>query len=294
VTTVKNMSNVAGTLAAVGARAGSSTVRPRSVLLSFLALYVLDRPVAVYSRSVIDVFDRVGVSERALRSTLARMVARGLLARHRRGRKMYFGLTARSTAVLADGHRRVWRAGAVNREWDGGWTMVGFSLPDSWRSQRHALRARLVWAGFGPLRNGLWITPGPVDVPALLDGLDLAGHVRVLTGRPAAPTDDAGLIRAAFDVDAIAADYRAFLARWERPRPLPDAPDDLARQLLLHTDWLRLVRADPRLPAAHLPPDWPAIRAEATFRRLAHAYQGSARPIADAVLDTVAVAPSPA
>ena len=36
---------------------------------------------------------------------------------------------------------------------------------------------------------------------------------------------------------------------------LADAPDDLARQLLLHTEWLQLVRQDPRLPAEHLPED---------------------------------------
>jgi phenylacetic acid degradation operon negative regulatory protein len=264
-------------------------VRPQSLMLSFLGLYVLDRQVGVCSRSVIDVFGRVGVSEEAVRSTLARMVKRGLLMRHRRGRKMYFGLTARSTTVLTDGDHRVWRTGAVNRDWDGGWTVVGFSLPDSRRSQRHALRARLVWGGFGPLQGGLWIAPGEVDVPALLDDLDLGDHLRVLTARPAKPTEDAQLVRAAFDVDAIAADYRAFLARWDTGHPLPDAPDDLARQLMLHTDWLGLVRSDPRLPAAHLPQDWPAIRAEQVFHQLASAYTESAGPIARAVLDTIRV-----
>ncbi|WP_028923383.1 PaaX family transcriptional regulator [Pseudonocardia acaciae] len=261
--------------------------RPQSLLLSFLGIYVLDRHLAVYSGSVIEVFAKVGVSEEAVRSTLARMVKRGLLARHRRGRKMYFGLTARSAAVLTEGDHRVWRTGAVNRDWDGTWTMVGFSLPDSWRARRHTLRARLVWNGFGPLQNGLWIAPGEVDVPALLDDLDLTDHLRVLTARPAKPTDDANLIATAFDVDAIAAAYHAFLARWDVAHPRPEAPDDLARQLLLHTDWLQLVRSDPRLPAAHLPADWPAIRAEHVFQTLARAYQATATPLATTTLDTL-------
>ncbi|HEY0578623.1 MAG TPA: hypothetical protein VGD73_31350, partial [Pseudonocardia sp.] len=62
---------------------------------------------------VIQVFDRVGISEEAVRSTLTRMVKRGLLTRHRNGRRVYFGLSARATEVLEDGARRVWQAGAV-------------------------------------------------------------------------------------------------------------------------------------------------------------------------------------
>ena len=57
------------------------------------------------------------------------------------------------------------------------------------------------------------------------------------------------------------------------------APDDLARQLMLHTDWLQLVRQDPHLPAGQLPQDWPAISAEEVFRRLANRYAASTPPL---------------
>jgi phenylacetic acid degradation operon negative regulatory protein len=271
----------------------ASTVRPQSLMLSFLGIHVLSHGTAVFSGSVIDVFARVGVTEEAVRSTLARMVKRDLLARHRRGRRMYFGLTARSAAVLADGHDRVWRSGAVNRDWDGTWTMVGFSLPESWRSQRHDLRSQLVWGGFGPLQNGLWVAPGEVDVPNLLDDLELHDNLKVFTARTAKPTEADQIVRVAFDVPAIAARYQAFLRRWDRDRPLSEAPDDLARQLMLHTDWLQLVRQDPRLPAELLPEDWPAIRAEHVFRTLAQACDGPARSIAQSVLDTIPVEDPP-
>ena len=137
-------------------------------MLTFFAVHVLDRGLAVSSGSVIDALGRVGVGEEAVRATLARMVNRGLLERHRRGRKMYFGLTARAVSVLREGRDRVWSRGAVNRGWDGTWTVVGFSLPESWASQRHDLRSRLVWAGFGPVQNGMWIAAGRVEVTALV------------------------------------------------------------------------------------------------------------------------------
>ncbi|WP_327044613.1 PaaX family transcriptional regulator [Microbispora sp. NBC_01189] len=272
----------------------AGSMRPQSLMFSFLGIYALDRRTAIYSGSVIDVFARLGVSEEAVRSTLARMVKRNLLERHRRGRKMYFALTPHAAEVLEDGRRRVWETGAVNRDWDGTWTMVGFSLPDSRRSTRHDLRSRLVWGGFGLLQSGLWIAPGAKDVTEILASLDhasldMADHVTVLTARAFKPTEAADLVRKAFDIEQIAARYRAFLARWDASLPLPEAPDDLARQLLLHTDWLQLVRQDPHLPAEHLPGDWPAIRAEQVFQTLARDYQPRAAETAGAVLDTLAL-----
>ncbi|GAA2786884.1 PaaX family transcriptional regulator [Saccharopolyspora taberi] len=262
------------------------SARPQSLMLSFLGLYLLGRDTAVYSGSVIDVFARVDISEEAVRSTLTRMARRGLLDRHRNGRRVYFGLTPRATEVLEDGERRIWHTGAVNRDWDGNWTLVGFSLPDSRRSDRHDLRSQLVWAGFGMLQNGLWIAPGIKDAAAIAADLGLSEHVIVFTAQHA---DSADVVRRAFATEAIAARYHAFLERWDTRGPLPSAPDDLARQLVLHTDWLQLVRQDPHLPAEHLARDWPAIRAEELFRRLAKHYRSTAAPIAAEVIDEITV-----
>ncbi|GAA3441350.1 PaaX family transcriptional regulator [Planomonospora venezuelensis] len=269
----------------------SPSARPQSLMLSFLGLYVLDRRVAVSSGSVIEVFARLGVTEEAVRSTLTRMAKRGLLTRHRQGRKTYFGLTPHATAVLEDGRRRIWETGAINRGWNGSWTVVGFSLPDTRRSTRHDLRSRLTWAGFGLLQSGLWIAPGTKDVTAVVTELGLRDHVTVLAARALRPTESADLVHSAFDTRQIAERYHAFLDRWDTPGPQPALPDDLARQLLLHTDWLQLVRRDPHLPAEHLPPDWPAIRAEQVFRTLTRAYWELARDLAAAILDELPLQP---
>ncbi|MEV4805587.1 PaaX family transcriptional regulator C-terminal domain-containing protein [Nonomuraea sp. NPDC049421] len=266
-----------------------AAARPQSLLLSFLGIYVLGRGTAVYSGSLIEVFARLGVSEEAVRSTLARMAKRGLLARHRKGRKTYFGLTERAEEVLEDGRRRVWETGAVNRAWDGTWTLVGFSLPDS--STRHDLRSQLIWAGFGLLQSGMWIAPGTKDVHGILASLEASGlrvsdHVTVLQARALGPTESADIVGKAFAIDEIAGRYRSFLDRWDTEHPAPEAADDLARQLLLHTDWLQLIRQDPHLPAEHLPPGWPAIRAEQVFHRLARVYEPPAAKLASEIVET--------
>lgn len=261
--------------------------RTQSLMLSFFGIHLLGRPLAVSSGSVIAVLEEVGVSEEAVRTTLNRMVKRGLLERHRQGRRTYFGLTAHAAQVLTDGRDRVWRTGAVNRDWDGRWTMVGFSLPEAWRRERHDLRSRLIWAGFGPLQNGLWVAAAPVDVREAVSGLGLDAYLRVFRATVASPTEVREVLEQAFDIAAIGARYRSFLDRWDRTDPVPGLPSELAGQLVLHTDWLGLVRQDPHLPAEHLPADWPAARAEAVFRGLARRWERPAAQVAAQLLDTL-------
>ncbi len=168
----------------------------------------------------------------------------------------------------------MYRVGAVNHDWDGSWTLLAFSLPDSWQRQRHYLRSQLTWAGFGPLQGGLWIAPGSPDVRAISAGLGLDAHVRVFRARADELTDIAQLIRDAYDIDELAARYRAFA---QRRQPLVDtarSADPLAAQLRLIVDWLQIVRRDPHLPVRHLPPDWPAVPAQEVFMRLQHALFG--------------------
>ncbi|WP_437013555.1 PaaX family transcriptional regulator [Streptomyces sp. enrichment culture] len=271
-------------------------LRPQSLMLTFLGDQVLGRDVCVYSGSVIDVFARVGIGEQATRSTLTRMVNRGLLRRQREGRRMYFGLTERSAAVLRDGERRVWHTGAVNRHWDGTWTLLGFSLPESWQRQRHDLRSQLAWSGFGPLFNGLWIAPGEVDVSALVAELGLSAHVKVFRAHADTGTDIGAMIEETWELGELADRYETFVRRWQpwETRAPQDADDALPLRLRTQAEWLRIIRGDPRLPVEHLPDDWPAQRAERTFRAVYERLTPLAEAAAERLLDLVPVRDDPA
>ncbi|MFI6370446.1 PaaX family transcriptional regulator C-terminal domain-containing protein [Streptomyces sp. NPDC050546] len=271
---------------------GEESLRPQSLMLTFLGDQVLGRDVCVYSGSVIDVFARAGIGEQATRSTLSRMVGRDLLRRQREGRRMYFGLTERSEAVLRDGERRIWQTGAVNRHWDGTWTLLGFSLPESWQRQRHDLRSQLTWSGFGPLFNGLWIAPGEVDVSALVAELGLSAHVKVFRAHADTGMDIGLMIEETWELSDLAGRYEAFVRRWQPwEDDLPDADDALVLRLRLQTEWLRIVRRDPRLPVRHLPDDWPADQAEKTFRSVHDRFSPLARDTSERLLDMVPARP---
>lgn len=261
-------------------------IRPQSLMLALLGEYVFGSRTLVFSGSYIEVFARAGISEQATRSTLTRMVQRDLLCRRRKGRRMYFGLTDRSEALLLDGSRRIWERGVVNRAADTEWTLIGFSFPDAWKRQRHELRTRLTWSGFGLLHGGLWLAPSHVEVEGVLDELGLRDHVKVFAARPKAPTDIGQLVRDAYDLPAIAERYRAFLHRWESVEP-EHSRDPLVRKLLLTADWLSTLREDPRLPLHLLPEDWPAERAQDLFRRMHAELDRPADEVAEELLETI-------
>ncbi|MCC9710129.1 PaaX family transcriptional regulator [Streptomyces sp. MNU76] len=269
-------------------------LRPQSLVLSFFGNHVLDRAesgLGVYSGSIIDVLGRVGTGEQAVRSTLTRMVNRGLLRRQREGRRMFFGLTPHAEDILRDGGRRIWRDGAVNEDWDGTWTLLGFSLPESWQRQRHDLRSRLTWSGFGALYSGLWIAPGRVDVREIVSELGLDAHVKVFHARADAFTDVGLMIRESWDLETLAARYVAFDKRWSTAG-VAEA-DPIATRLRLVAEWLRVIRIDPRLPVRHLPAEWPARQAQDTFRRIAEQTAGPAGRMAADVLQTTPLRPAP-
>jgi phenylacetic acid degradation operon negative regulatory protein len=259
-------------------------VRPQTHVLMFCGAHLSLPGLAISTPELIDVLSRVGVGEHAARSTVSRMLRRGTLQRRRLGKRTYFSPTPGIRAELAEGGERAWRS-PVNRTWDRQWTLLGFSLPESRRADRHLLRSRLEWAGFGMLQNGLWVAPRRVDVEALLQQLDVLEHLKVFRAQVAAPTQVAELIDDAWDVQTIARGYQQFLDRWDRPDPLPGAADDLARQLWLLGEWTLLARNDPGLPVEYLPADWPAVRAEHVALRLRTRYEGAAAAIAAGLVE---------
>jgi len=282
------MTSSAPRVGPAGGADGLPQVRPQTHVLMFSGIHLLRPGAAVSTAGLIDVLARVGVGEHAARATFARMTARGVLQRRRRGRRVYLSPTPSARTALEEGGVRAWQS-PVNRTWDGRWTLLGFSLPESRRTDRHLLRSRLQWAGFGMLQSGLWVAPRAVDVEHLLEELDVLGHVKVFRAHVDAPTRVAELIEDAWDVAGIARGYQEFLDRWDRPDPLPGAPDDLARQLWLHGEWSLLARRDPGLPVDYLPADWPAVRAEHVALRLRAQYEPVAAALAAEVVEALDV-----
>ena len=265
-------------------QAGEPAARVESLLLALLGEYLRDTGMAVSTTSLIDALGRLYVSEHSTRTTLARMTRRGLLTSRRGGRRSYLALTDHAEEILRDGKERL-GADVVNREWDGEWTILGFTIPEARRGDRHRLRARLRWAGFGLLPSGLWVAASSQEPDRLLDGLGLSDYVEVFHGAPALPGDPSVLAQYAWDLPALDERYARFVDRWS-DTGLHQAYDELACLVLLTAEWLLLVRDDPRLPELLLPRDWAGLRAQRLFRKLRQEYGEPAGALAARTLET--------
>jgi phenylacetic acid degradation operon negative regulatory protein len=253
---------------------------PQSVLMTMLGRYCAEANPPIATAGYIDVLGRISVSEHATRLTVTRMTERGLLERVKVGRIAYFRATEVALNVVRNQDTRTFSESAEPPGADGVWTILSFSMPESLRNERHLLRRRLAWEGFGLLRDGVWIAPGDRDVTAIIQDL-LSGtdqddrRIEAFTAHPKF-TDIHGMISRTWKLDELAEHYQEFLADWDVPAPAPEAADDLGRDLLLITAWRQLLRETPRLPARHLPAGWPAERCHDLFATLHERYEPEA------------------
>lgn len=245
--------------------------QPRQLLLAFLGEFVLDDdPGPIRASVLITVLEGAGVAAPATRATLDRLVVGNFLKRSRSGREILFSLTEHGAAVLQEAAGRV----RSSRPFDpvgSGWTLVTFSIPEEQRTLRSHLRSTLTWAGFAPLRDGLWVAPGEVDLASSLAPLReelpaqaiLAFHARESPGYPVADS-----VRAAWDIEAIRREHLAFIDTWAGPTPRREGTGALSVRAMLVADWLALLRVDPRLPRELMDAQWPAIRSYETYQRV--------------------------
>ncbi|UOQ57478.1 PadR family transcriptional regulator [Leucobacter allii] len=242
--------------------------RSRSLVLALLGeLLRAGRDGPLRGIALVDVLEHAGVAAPAARAALDRFALSGFLDRDRSGRHLVYGITPSARSVLTEASRRVHAEHPFDASGPG-WTLVTFSIPEGQRGLRHQLRAALAWEGFAVLRDGLWIAPGrrdpetalaPVRAELPLGGV-LAFHAAEIDGFPV----DVAL-RSAWDFAAIRAEHERFIARWSDPGAADGMPA-LAALTVLVSDWLELLRRDPRLPAGSLDPDWPAPCSLAAYR----------------------------
>jgi DNA-binding transcriptional regulator PaaX len=246
---------------------GDSGHRPQALLFSFFGGVVLkgDFP-PIPTTILLGLLGDMAVAEPAARATLARMTRKGLLVSTRAGRTTRYAMTPAGRAVVEEGARRV-EAESPFAHPAGQWTLLSYSLPESRRDVRHQLRAALAWAGFGRLRDGLWIAPGVVDVESVLSKAGLADAAQSadwFSASPMSGVDVHRLIRRAWPVDEMRVQHDRFIARWGTRNA---DSNSLSLVTLLGADWLQLLRIDPGLPAGDLDKDWPADQSTRIYRR---------------------------
>jgi phenylacetic acid degradation operon negative regulatory protein len=239
----------------------------RSLLLTLLGEYVLPGEGPVWTAALVEALDCLGVEEKSARQALARTAADGWLTSERVGRSVRWSLTAAGRRLLSEGAERIYAFGTPPVEWDRVWLIVYVSVPESKRRLRHRLRTKLTWAGFGSPGAGMWISPFSAredEASAVIRELGLDTGAMSFTARFAGVGDEQEMVRRAWDLDAVAAEYTGFLGAFADVTPTSPQETMLAQARLVH-EWRRFPLLDPRLPAELLPANWIGDRARELF-----------------------------
>ena len=239
---------------------------------------------AVWLSGLIRLLAPLGMNERLVRTSVYRLAREGWLSARSRGRRSQYRLTAEGLRRFGDAYRRIYAP--PDSSWNGRWDIL-LAPPAALRAdERAGLRTELGWAGFGAIAPGLFLRPRhAARRTAALATLRALGVERRVALLSAADSDELRgrkldwLARESWDLDAVAAEYRAFIARFgpvirtfKKLKRLDPEQSFVVRTLLIH-DFRRVTLHDPQLPAALLPRRWPGPAAYALcrdFYRLTH------------------------
>jgi phenylacetic acid degradation operon negative regulatory protein len=195
-----------------------------------------------------------GINENTTRVALSRMASAGEVTVEGAGRYRLAGhLLDRQGRQTASRRGATWT-------WRGQWRMVVVTATGRAAEDRSARRRRLTQARLAERREGVWLRPDNID---LLPDPAADVDVELFTGVPEG--DPGALAARLWDLRGWA--QRAVELRDELDRLPPTDPADLAPGFVLSASVLRLLQADPLLPAELLSADWPGPVLRRTYDR---------------------------
>jgi phenylacetic acid degradation operon negative regulatory protein len=241
---------------------------PSLVLLLIGEFWRYSPKLPIPSAALVELVAPLGVSPEAARAALSRLARRGTLEVSRAGRNTSYALSPEVAATVPVSERLTMSFGREERAWDGEWTVVVFSLSEQERDRRQRLREWLRWLGFGPARDGVWISPH-ADVALIekslgehlpRDGLIFRSSHMVGDLDPHELWPLAEIRQVYLD---FIADLRPFVYRLRAGEVAP--AEALKIALVALGRWRGFPTVDPDLPAPYLPSDWPRREARRLF-----------------------------
>ena len=257
-------------------------MQARSALFDLYGDYLRPRGGRAPVAALVRLLAPLGVAAPAVRTAISRMVRQGWLVPVRLGGGPGYQLTVKAVHRLDEAAARIYRTGRPS--WDGRFDLV-LVTPPRGRTRRQRLETALSYLGYGSLDGLTWVAPRPadeIDTQLREAGVTFerfaAAHV---TGTEGA----AGLIRRAWDLDALAKAYSGFVADQSSAMAAVNGRADeesayAARFRLVHA-WRAFLFRDPQLPPALLPQPWAGRDAAEFFDR----HEARLRPAADRFVD---------
>lgn len=240
----------------------------RSLLLTMLGEFVHPAGGSVWTSTVVEGLATIGITERNARQAIARLGDQDIVVAERHGRRTRWHLTAHGTRLLATGTERIYSFGHRADTWDESWLLVICSIPETQRAVRHRFRTQLTFEGFGFLSPTIAVSPHADREKAaadILDELGLAESALMFRSASGTHTSDESVLRTAWDLESLAAEYATFIERFDGDLDATDGRAAFGTTLQLVDDWRRFPFIDPELPSTLLPDEWVGRRAQQVF-----------------------------
>ncbi|CAN5145623.1 phenylacetic acid degradation operon negative regulatory protein PaaX [soil metagenome] len=249
--------------------------RTGSLIITFYGDAILPRGGSVWLGTLLRFLDMLGTDGGVVRTAVSRLAADGWLDRDKAGRKSFYKLAKSGRERFETAVTHVYNPHVS--EWAGRFELLLIGSG----ADREASRTALTEAGFGSPMPGVWVAPSAAPLPPVAEGaIRLEVSADGTMGRR--------LVEASWSLERTAESYREFMKTFAPLESwigggdkISHADAMLARVLLIH-HYRRVILRDPLLPAALLPPEWPALEARELCARLYQAFLSASESWLDA------------
>lgn len=229
-------------------------------------LFLLSHVRQIETQELLSIYEARGYSGQHIRNTLSRMKKAGHLVSPSRSA---YSITDSGTRCLHSiNHKGI----AARPEWDKLWYTVMLEIPETDRKKRDEFRTELLQLGFGALYNSVYISPWDYsqEVLQLAEEYRLLPNLSILRGVFLTNSITPAKAAEVWRLDKLRQFYHKkeawfqneFLPSLAKIEQTASTLDIFVHYLHLGEELSDLFIADPVLPEALLPPDWPgeAIR----------------------------------
>ncbi|NUF11334.1 PaaX family transcriptional regulator [Acinetobacter oleivorans] len=249
----------------------NETLSGTSLISTIFGDSVLHRGGNISLASLIQLLDLFGFNDRAVRTSVFRLVKNDWLCSDKIGRTSFYRITDSSRSTYLQAEQRIYND--QMKEWDHYWDLILMSSLDT--ENKALLKKELEWLGFANISTNLMAYPGcnRIELQRLLVDLNMSEQVVVFKAETLQlfnnSVDTIGrMLRTNWPIDELRQRYLQFLDIFreigvllmQENEQLEPVQAFQIRTLLIHY-YRRILLKDPALPLELLPTDWPAISA---------------------------------
>lgn len=246
---------------------------PQHLLITLFGDYWHGRTEHLPSAALVELLAEFDISEPSARAALNRLTKRGLLVSSKQGRNTSYGINPSALELLRTTFLRIVAFGThESRPWDGKWTFVAFSVPETQRQLRHTVRTNLRWLGFAALYDGLWCSPWD-EQDAILRKLAELAVPSATVMRAQTNLESTVQPISAWDLEGLRQKYSGFEEAFAPVLELAlhgalTPSQALVTRTEVMDSWRNFIGSEPDLPVELIPDDWPRTRMRTLFMTL--------------------------